>query len=41
MNPEIELKKYQLRKFGKCFQCKEEMPRDCKAVCQNCGYKDT
>ena len=27
-------------KFGKCFQCGENIARNCKAVCANCGYKD-
>lgn len=38
---EIKLKEYQMRKFGKCFQCGENIVRDCKAVCANCGYQDT
>ena len=36
---EVNLKKYQLRKFGKCFQCLEPVPRDCNARCNNCGYE--
>ena len=41
MNPEIKLKEYQLKKYGKCFQCGTDMIKDCKAICMNCGYKDT
>ena len=41
MNPEIRLKEYQLKKYGKCFQCGADIIKDCKATCMNCGYKDT
>ena len=41
MNPEVRLKEYQLNKYGKCFQCGADIIKDCKAICMNCGYKDT
>ena len=41
LSPERKLKEYQLKKYGACFQCGEAIERNCKAVCINCGYKDS
>ena len=41
LSPERNLKKYQLKKYGLCFQCGESIEKNCKAVCLNCGYKDS
>lgn len=41
MEAEIRLKKYQLNKYGTCFQCGEIIAKDCKAICINCGYADS
>ena len=41
MKAEVMLKEYQLKKYGKCFQCGEMIQKSCKAVCINCGYKDS
>jgi len=37
---EINLKRYQLTKYGQCFACKEPIPRICNFVCPKCGYND-
>ena len=31
LSPERNLKKYQLKKYGKCFQCGADIIKDCKA----------
>ena len=41
MNSVSKLKEYQLKKYGKCFSCKEPIPEEsCTIQCPNCGYAD-
>ena len=39
MEAEAKLKEYQLKKYGKCFQCGEIVPKLCNIRCLNCGYE--